>query len=30
MIGPQSLENPPAFDLDDHIVRRPVHRVWGC
>jgi len=30
MIGPQSLENPAAFDLDDHIVRRPVHRVWGC
>jgi len=27
--GPQSLENPAAFDLDDHIVRRPVHRVRG-
>ena len=27
--GPQSLEKPAAFDLDDHIVRRPVHRVRG-
>ena len=25
--GPQSLENPAAFDLDDHIVRRPVNRA---
>jgi hypothetical protein len=25
--GPQSLEDPTTFDLDDHIVRRPVHRV---
>jgi cephalosporin hydroxylase len=27
--GPQSLEDPAAFDLDDHIVRRPIHRVRG-